>query len=110
GGPGGGCVRPMGEVARAVLDGATEGFVRVLVKKGTGRIVGCTIVSAHAGEMVAEVSLAMTHGLGLRKLAETIHPYPTQAEALRKLGDAWNRTRLTPWLKWLLGVWLAWRR
>jgi hypothetical protein len=60
--------------------------------------------------MMGEVSLAMTHGLGLRKLASTVHPYPTQAEALRKLGDEYNRTRLTPWVRWLLGKWLAWRR
>ena len=102
--------QPLDEVDRAVLDGEAEGFVRVLVKKGTDRIVGCTIVAAHAGEMIGEVVLAMTHGLGLRKLAGTIHPYPTQAEALRKLGDAFNRTRLTPWVKWLLGRWLAWWR
>jgi pyruvate/2-oxoglutarate dehydrogenase complex dihydrolipoamide dehydrogenase (E3) component len=102
--------QPLAAVDRAVLDGETEGFVRVLVKRGTDRIVGCTIVAAHAGEMMGEVSLAMTHGLGLRKLASTIHPYPTQTEALKKIGDAYNRTRLTPWVKWLLGKWLAWRR
>jgi pyruvate/2-oxoglutarate dehydrogenase complex dihydrolipoamide dehydrogenase (E3) component len=102
--------QPLARVDRAVLDGATEGFVRVLVKKGTDRIVGCTVVAAHAGEMAGEVSLAMTHGLGLRKLAGTIHPYPTQADALRQLGDAYNRTRLTPWVRWLFEKWLAWRR
>jgi pyruvate/2-oxoglutarate dehydrogenase complex dihydrolipoamide dehydrogenase (E3) component len=100
---------PLAEVDRAVLDGEMEGFVRVLVRKGTDRLLGCTIVSAHAGEMIGEVSLAMTHRLGLRKLANTIHPYPTQAEALRKLGDAFNRKRLTPWVKLLLRRWLAWR-
>jgi pyruvate/2-oxoglutarate dehydrogenase complex dihydrolipoamide dehydrogenase (E3) component len=102
--------QPLDGVDRAVLDGEAEGFVRVLVRKGSDRIVGCTIVAAHAGEMMGEVSLAMSNGLGLRHLAGTIHPYPTQAEALKKLGDAYNRTRLRPWLAWLLGKWLAWKR
>jgi pyruvate/2-oxoglutarate dehydrogenase complex dihydrolipoamide dehydrogenase (E3) component len=101
-------VQPLDHVDRAVLDGEAEGFVKVLVRKGTDKIVGCTIVAEHAGELVGEVSLAMTHGLGLKALAETIHPYPTQAEALRKLGDAYNRTRLTPWVKWLFAKWVAW--
>lgn len=101
-------VQPLDRVDRAVLDAASEGFVKVLVKKGTDRIVGCTIVAEHAGETIGEVSLALTHGLGLKALAATIHPYPTQAEALRKLGDAYNRTRLTPLVRWLLAKWLAW--
>ncbi len=102
--------QPLEGVDRAVLDGEAEGFFKLLVRKGGDRIVGATIVAAHAGEMIGEVSLAMTNGLGLRRLARTIHPYPTQAEALRKLGDAYNRTRLTPWVRWLFGKWLAWRR
>jgi pyruvate/2-oxoglutarate dehydrogenase complex dihydrolipoamide dehydrogenase (E3) component len=97
-------------VDRAVLDGATEGFAKVLVRKGTDRLVGATIVARHAGEMISEATLAMTAGLGLRQLSATIHPYPTQAEALRKIGDAYNRTRLTPLVKWLFGKWLAWGR
>ena len=52
----------------------------------------------------------MTNGLGLRRLASTIHPYPTRAEALRKLGDAYNRTRLTPFVKRLFAAWLSWTR
>jgi pyruvate/2-oxoglutarate dehydrogenase complex dihydrolipoamide dehydrogenase (E3) component len=103
-------VQSLAHVDRAVLDGESEGFVKVLVKAGTDRIVGATIVAAHAGEMIGEVSLAMTHGLGLRRLAGTIHPYPTQAEALRKLGDAYNRTRLTPWVRWVFRKWLDWLR
>ncbi len=97
-------------VDRAILEGETDGFVRVHVKKGSDVIVGGTIVAAHAGEMIGELSLAMTAGLGLGALARTIHPYPTQAEALRKAGDAYNRTRLTPFVKWLFEKWLAWRR
>ena len=56
--------------------------------------------------MVSELTLAMVGGLGLKTLAKTIHPYPTQAEAIRQTGDAYNRTRLTPFAKRLLGFWL----
>jgi pyruvate/2-oxoglutarate dehydrogenase complex dihydrolipoamide dehydrogenase (E3) component len=97
-------------VDRALLDGETEGFVKVLVKEGTDRIVGATIVATHAGEMISELTLAMVGGLGLRTIARTIHPYPTQAEAIKKLGDLYNRGRLTPWVKRLLIRWLAWTR
>jgi len=103
-------VQELHGVDRAVLDGQTEGFVKVLVRKGTDRIVGATVVADHAGDLISEITLAMVHGIGLGKIARTIHPYPTQAEAIKKLGDAYNRTRLTPWVKWLLGKWLAWTR
>lgn len=98
------------EVDRAILDGEDEGFARVHVKKGSDRIVGATIVATHAGDMISEISLAMTHGLGLKKLGSTIHPYPTQAEAVRRLGDQYNRSRLTPFVRSALGRWLAWTR
>lgn len=98
------------DVDRAILDGEDEGFVKVLVKKGTDQIVGATIVASHAGDMISEITLAMTHGLGLGKIGSTIHPYPTQAEAIRKLGDQYSRTRLTPFVKSLFQKWLAWTR
>ncbi|MCH8830119.1 MAG: FAD-containing oxidoreductase, partial [Planctomycetes bacterium] len=98
------------EVDRAILEGETDGFVRVQVKRGSDRILGATVVARNAGDMIGELTLAMTHGLGLKKIASTIHPYPTQAEAIRKLGDQYNRTRLTPFVKKLLGKWLAWTR
>ena len=100
---------PLAEVDRALLDGETEGFARVHLKKGTDRILGATIVARHAGEMINEISLAMTAGLGLGAIGRTIHPYPTQAEAVRKLADAWNRTRLTPFVKKVLDTWLRWQ-
>jgi pyruvate/2-oxoglutarate dehydrogenase complex dihydrolipoamide dehydrogenase (E3) component len=102
-------VQELHDVDRAVLDGATDGFVKVHVRAGTDRIVGATIVARHAGDMLPELTLAMVKGVGLGALANVIHPYPTQADAIRKLGDAYNRTRLTPRIKRLLGVWLAWR-
>jgi pyruvate/2-oxoglutarate dehydrogenase complex dihydrolipoamide dehydrogenase (E3) component len=101
---------PLAEVDRALLDGEAAGFARVHLKKGSDTILGATIVARHAGEMISELTLAMTSGLGLGAIGRTIHPYPTQAEAVRKLADAWNRTRLTPFVKKVLGVWLTWQR
>jgi pyruvate/2-oxoglutarate dehydrogenase complex dihydrolipoamide dehydrogenase (E3) component len=100
---------PLADVDRAVLDGETEGFARVHLKKGSDRILGATIVARHAGEMINELSLAITNGLGLSAIGRTIHPYPTQAEAIRKLADSYNRGRLTPFLKKVLSAWLSWR-
>ena len=102
--------RSLGEVDRAILEGHTDGFVRVHVRKGTDRIVGATIVANNAGDMISEISLAMTNGLGLGKIANTIHPYPTQGEAIRQVADAYNRGRLTPLVKSLFGYWLSWQR
>lgn len=97
-------------VDRAILDGETDGFVRVHVRPGTDRILGATVVAAHAGESIGEIVLAMNRGLGLNALGRTIHPYPTQAEAIRKTGDLHNRRRLTPFVRNALALWLAWRR
>lgn len=85
---------PLEAVDRALLDEQADGFVRVHHVRG--RLAGCTIVAAHAGELIAEACYAMTRGGTLNDLSATIHPYPTQAEALRKAGDAYRRTRLTP--------------
>jgi pyruvate/2-oxoglutarate dehydrogenase complex dihydrolipoamide dehydrogenase (E3) component/uncharacterized membrane protein YdjX (TVP38/TMEM64 family) len=101
---------PLAEVDRALLDGEDEGFLRVLTAKGSDRIVGATLVAAHAGDMISELTLAMAGKIGLGTIANTIHPYPTQAEAIRKAGDAYNRTRLTPLVKRLFRTWLRMRR
>lgn len=103
-------VRPFSEVDRAIVDGEDQGFVKVHVRKGTDRIVGATIVARHAGEMIGELTLALTAGLGLGRLASVIHPYPTQAEAIRQVGDLYIRTRLTPLVKRLFAAWLRWTR
>ena len=99
-----------GSVDRAVIDGEPEGFVKVHVRAGTDRILGATVVARHAGEMISELTLAMVGGLGLKDLAHTIHPYPTQAEAFKKVGDAYSRTRLTPLIRGLFRHWLSWTR
>jgi pyruvate/2-oxoglutarate dehydrogenase complex dihydrolipoamide dehydrogenase (E3) component len=90
---------PLHDVDRARLEGDTDGFCRVHVKAGTDRIVGATIVAPNAGDMISEVTLAMTNGLGLGAIGKTMHPYPTQGEVLRKVADAWRRTKLTPFVK-----------
>jgi pyruvate/2-oxoglutarate dehydrogenase complex dihydrolipoamide dehydrogenase (E3) component len=103
-------LRPFAEVDRAVIDGEDEGFVKVHARRGTDRVVGATIVARHAGDMIGELTLAITAGIGLGRLASVIHPYPTQAEAIRQVGDMYNRTRLTPRVKKLFAAWLRWTR
>jgi pyruvate/2-oxoglutarate dehydrogenase complex dihydrolipoamide dehydrogenase (E3) component len=102
-------VRPLEQVDRGLIDGEV-GFVKVLVKKGSDRILGATIVARHAGEMISEITLAMVAGVGLKTLSGVIHPYPTQAEAVKQIGDLYSRTRLTPFVKKLLSTWLTWTR
>jgi len=101
---------PMTEVDRAIADGETEGMVRIHVRKGSGQILGATIVARHAGEMISEVSVAMHGKVSLGALSGVIHPYPTQAEGIRKAADAYNRTRLTPGVKRLFETILKWQR
>lgn len=100
----------MSENDRALADGEGVGFVKVMVKKGTDRILGATIVSAHAGEMISEITTAMNSGIGLGKLAGVIHPYPTQAEAIKRVAGLYNKTRLTPTVARLLKWWLKIQR
>ncbi len=100
-------VQPLDDVDRAIADGETQGMVKIHVEKGHDRILGATIVAKHAGEMINELTLAITHKIGLGKMSSVIHPYPTQAEAIHKVADAYNRTRLTPRVKSLSTKWLA---
>ena len=89
-------VQSLAEVDRAILESQDSGFVKVHTRKGTDHIVGATIVAENAGDMISHLTMAITNKLGLSKIGNTIHPYPTQAEAIRKLGDQFNKTRLTP--------------
>jgi pyruvate/2-oxoglutarate dehydrogenase complex dihydrolipoamide dehydrogenase (E3) component len=98
------------EVNRAVTDSEEEGFVKVHVKKGSDRILGATIVASHAGEWISEVTLAMVNKLGLGAILNTIHPYPTQAEALKRAAGAYVRTRATPRVNRFLERFMALRR
>lgn len=98
------------DVHRAIADGEENGFVKVHVKKGSDKILGATIVARAAGDMINELTLAIVGNIGLGTLAKTIHPYPTQGEAIKKVADAYNRTRLTPTVKKLFNGWLNWTR
>jgi pyruvate/2-oxoglutarate dehydrogenase complex dihydrolipoamide dehydrogenase (E3) component len=101
---------PLEQVNRAVADGEADGFVKVHVKKGSDRILGATIVASHAGEMLSEVTLAMVNGLGLGAILGTIHPYPTQAEGIKRAAGLYARTRATPTVVKLLNAWMSFRR
>ncbi len=100
---------PFEEVDRAVLDGEEEGFARIHVDARSGRLLGATVVARHAGEMIGEPTLAIRRRLSAAELSATIHPYPSQAEVWRKLGDAWQRTRLGPRAKAVLSRIISWR-
>ena len=103
-------IKPLNEVDRALTDGQEQGFVKVHVRKGSDKIVGVTVVASHAGDMISELTLAIVRGIGLKKLSAVIHPYPTQAEAIKQVADAYNRTRLTPGIKSLFAKWLSMMR
>ena len=98
------------EVDRAILDGQDEGFARVHIKKGTDVILGATIVAAHAGDMINEFSVLMKAGKGVKVIAGTIHPYPTQAEVIKKVVNAWRKAHFTDRTKTVLKKWFAWNR
>ncbi len=91
-------------VDRAVADGEDDGFIKIMHEKGTDKILGATIVARHAGDMISEVTTAIVNDIGLSKLSGVIHPYPTQAECIKKAADAYRRTLLTPRTKTLLGI------
>jgi dihydrolipoamide dehydrogenase len=98
------------DLDRAIADSATQGFVKVLTRPGSDKILGVTIVGLHAGDLLAEYVLAMKHGLGLNKILDTIHTYPTLAEANKYAAGEWKRAhqpaRLLEWVARLH----AWRR
>lgn len=91
------------DVDRALADGDTEGFLKILHKRGSDEILGATIVASHAGEMISEITTAMIGGMGLSKMSTVIHPYPTQASVIKQAADTYRRTLLTERTKKLLG-------
>lgn len=95
---------PLHDSDRARTDGATEGFFRVHLKGASDTILGATLVADHAGDIISQVTQAMTAGIGLGKVGETIFPYPTTAEVLRKAADAWRRGKLTTTAKRAFGL------
>ncbi|GHE20050.1 pyridine nucleotide-disulfide oxidoreductase [Halomonas urumqiensis] len=100
----------LAELDRAIADGLTEGFVKVLTVPGKDRILGVSIAGHGAGEMLAEFTLAMTHGIGLNKLLGTVHPYPTWSEAAKASAGVWKNAHKPERVLGLLERYFAWRR
>jgi pyruvate/2-oxoglutarate dehydrogenase complex dihydrolipoamide dehydrogenase (E3) component len=94
----------MSSVDRAIADGETAGFLQIIHRQNSDEILGATIVASHAGEMISEITTAMVNKIGLSKLSSVIHPYPTQADCIKKAADAYRRTLLTPRTKKILGL------
>ncbi|MEO7359628.1 MAG: FAD-dependent oxidoreductase, partial [Gemmatimonadaceae bacterium] len=97
----------LSENDRSVIEDDASGFLKVHLKQGTDTIVGATLVAAHAGEMIGEIGLAITNGIGLGAIGKTIHAYPTQSEVFRKAADVWRRGRLTPAVKRFFALWFS---
>jgi pyruvate/2-oxoglutarate dehydrogenase complex dihydrolipoamide dehydrogenase (E3) component/uncharacterized membrane protein YdjX (TVP38/TMEM64 family) len=101
----------IGDLDRAIADSEDHGFVRVLTRPGSDKILGVTIVGAHAGDLISEYVLAMKHKLGLNKIMKTIHIYPTMAEANKYAAGLWKKShapkKLLNWIQryhaWMRG-------
>ena len=91
------------DLDRAIADGYDEGFIKILTPKGSDKILGATIVGHHAGDLLAEFTLAMRHNLGLNKILGTIHPYPTMSEGAKYTAGVWKKAhapqKLLAWVK-----------
>ena len=98
------------DLDRAIADGEAEGWVKVLTVPGKDHILGATVVGAHAGELLAEFTLAMRHGLGMNKLLGTIHVYPTWSEAAKYSAGVWKQAHKPEGLLRLVARYHAWRR
>ncbi|BBI48351.1 hypothetical protein HORIV_07720 [Vreelandella olivaria] len=100
----------MSESDRAIAEGATQGFIKVLTVPGRDKILGATIVAENAGEWLGEFTIAMKHGLGLNKLLGTIHPYPTLGEATKATAGVWKNAHKPERVLALLKRYFNWRR
>lgn len=102
--------KELADTDRAILDGETEGYVRLYMNREDGKLLGATIVGSHAGESIGEAVLAIKQGLKVGDLSGVIHPYPTQAEAIKRAADLQYRSRLKPWMRRLLDKYFRYRR
>jgi pyruvate/2-oxoglutarate dehydrogenase complex dihydrolipoamide dehydrogenase (E3) component len=100
----------LNEIDRAILDGQENGFARIHLRKGTDKILGATVVAAHAGDLINEFSVVMKAGKGAKTIAETIHPYPTQAEVNKKVVNLWRKAHFSPATKSKLVRLFTWMR
>jgi pyruvate/2-oxoglutarate dehydrogenase complex dihydrolipoamide dehydrogenase (E3) component len=95
---------PLDDVDRAITDSETNGFVKIHHQQGTDKILGATIVARHAGDLISEITTAIVGKVGLSQLSNVIHPYPTQAEGIKKAADTYRRTLLSTRARTLLGL------
>ena len=98
------------ELDRAVAESARKGFIKVLTPPGKDKILGVTIVSEHAGDLLAEFVIAMKHDLGLNKILGTIHAYPTWAEGAKYAAGNWKRANAPEKLLSYVEKFHTWRR
>ncbi|MFT0772577.1 FAD-dependent oxidoreductase [Psychrobacter aquimaris] len=98
------------ELDRAITDSAAKGFIKVITPKGKDKILGVTVVSEHAGDLIAEFVLAMKHGLGLNKILGTIHSYPTWVEGNKYAAGEWKRAHAPETVLSWLEKYHTWRR
>lgn len=93
---------PFSKLDRAVTDNQTTGLVKLLAASFSGKIYGASILGAHAGEMIGELALAVRNGVALRRIADTIHPYPTYVLGNRRAADLWYIRKQSPALvRWI---------
>ncbi|MGF1766318.1 dihydrolipoyl dehydrogenase [Enterovibrio makurazakiensis] len=98
------------DLDRAIADGEDHGFIKVITLKGKDKILGATIVGSHAGDLLAEFTLAMRHGLGLNKILGTVHPYPTMSEATKYTAGVWKQNNAPQGLLAWVEKFHAWMR
>jgi pyruvate/2-oxoglutarate dehydrogenase complex dihydrolipoamide dehydrogenase (E3) component len=96
----------MKDLDRAITEGIKDGLIKIHVKGGSDQIVGATIVGHNAGELISHISMAIASNIGLKKIANVVYPYPVLTEAIHKIADSYNMTRLTSPVKGLSSMWL----
>lgn len=88
---------PYDKIDRAVMDQQTDGLIKIFAKKRSGKILGATIYGAHAAELISEYAISMKNGVSLRKIADTIHPYPSYGLGARRAADQWYVKSQSEW-------------
>ena len=100
----------VGHLDRAITESENYGKVKLLVKPGTDRVIGASIVSHLAGEMIGEFVTAMKYNIGLNKILGTIHAYPTYIEANKGVAGTWKKATAPQWALRILEFFHRWRR
>ena len=93
---------PLNDVDRAITEGEEQGFFKITIREGSDKIIGATVVSQHAGDLIGQLSMAITCGIGLSDLATVIFPYPTHAEAIKRIANQYRKDLLKPWMRKIL--------